>query len=177
MNLILLSGGMDSALCLARYGAAQAIGFEYGQPHAVELDYAAKIAEHYGVPFTRHALPYMQRINDVVFAGRNAVMLTAAASRAQCAQCAGIDSVVIGCNFTDAQRFPDCRPAFIKAMSEALHGAYGVRVSAPLLTMTKSQIVKEARDRGIPETWTCYQPTQAGERCGTCFSCKELQSC
>ena len=171
MNLILLSGGLDSALCLARYGAAQAVGFEYGQAHAVELDYAAKIAVHYGVPFTRHALPFMPRVDDVVFAGRNAVMLTAAASRAQAA---GIDCVLIGCNFTDAQRFPDCRPAFIKAMNEALHGAYGVRVSAPLLTMTKAQIVAEARERGIPETWTCYAPTPAGDRCGECYSCKGL---
>lgn len=174
MNLILLSGGLDSALCLARYGAAQAIGFEYGQPHAIELNYAAQIAAHYGVPFSVHSLPFMPRVDDVVFAGRNAVMLTAAAARAQAA---GLDAVMIGCNFSDAQRFPDCRPAFIKSMSDALHGAYGVRVSAPLLTMTKAQIVSEARERGVPETWTCYAPTAAGQRCGECYSCKGLQSC
>jgi 7-cyano-7-deazaguanine synthase len=174
LSLILLSGGLDSALCLARYGATQAIGFDYGQPHAIELGYAARLAEHYGVPFAVHQLPHMPRVNDVVFAGRNAVLLTVAAAHAQAA---GIDSVVIGCNFSDAQRFPDCRPAFIKAMSDALHGAYGVRVAAPLLTMTKAQIVAEAKERGIPETWTCYQPTPAGERCGICYSCKGLQSC
>jgi 7-cyano-7-deazaguanine synthase len=171
LSLILLSGGMDSALCLARYGADLAVGFDYGQPHAIELVHAARIAEHFGVPFERHSLPAIPRVNDVVFAGRNAVLLTLAAA---IAQATSIDSVVIGCNFSDAQRFPDCRPDFIKAMNTALTGAYGVRVSAPLLTMTKAQIVAEARQRGMPETWTCYTPTAAGQRCGKCYSCKGL---
>jgi 7-cyano-7-deazaguanine synthase len=172
LSLILLSGGLDSALCLARYGATQAIGFDYGQPHAIELGYAARLAGHYGVPFAVHQLPHMPRVNDVVFAGRNAVLLTVAAAHAQAA---GIDSVVIGCNFSDAQRFPDCRPGFIKAMNAALSEAYGVRVSAPLLTMTKAQIVAEAAERGIPESWTCYAPTPAGQQCGECYSCKGLK--
>jgi 7-cyano-7-deazaguanine synthase len=171
-NLILLSGGLDSALCLARYGAAQAVGFDYGQPHRVELTHAARIAAHYGVPFSVHQLPSMPRVDDVVFAGRNAVLLAVASALAQASN---TENIVIGCNFSDAQRFPDCRPAFIKAMNDALRGAYGVRVSAPLLTMTKAQIVAEARERGIPETWTCYAPTPAGERCGECYSCKGLQ--
>lgn len=172
--LLLLSGGLDSALCLARYGATQAIGFEYGQPHAVELAHAAKLAAHYRVPFAVHGLPFMPRLNDVVFAGRNAVMLAAAAARAQLA---GINSVVIGCNASDAERFPDCRPVFIEAMSLALKSAYGVSVSAPLLTMTKARIVAEARELGVPQTWTCYAPTTAGQQCGECYSCKGLVSC
>jgi 7-cyano-7-deazaguanine synthase len=162
---------MDSALCLARYGADLAVGFDYGQPHAIELTYAARLAECFAVSFERQSLPATPRINDVVFAGRNAVLLTVAAA---IAQARGIDSVVIGCNFSDAQRFPDCRPDFIKAMNTALTGAYGVRVSAPLLTMTKAQIVAEARKRDLPETWTCYAPTSAGQRCGECYSCKGL---
>ena len=172
MSLLLLSGGLDSALCLARYGAAQAIGFDYGQPHAIELTHAAKIAAHYVVPFSVHQLPHMPRVDDVVFAGRNAVMLAVAAAHAQAA---GLDSVMIGCNFSDAQRFPDCRPAFIKAIGDALRVAYGVRVAAPLLKMTKVQIVAEARERGVPETWTCYAPTPAGERCGECYACKGMR--
>jgi len=172
--MVLLSGGLDSALCLARYGADRAIGFDYGQPHAIELEFAARIAESFCVPFSVHQLPFMPRIDGVVFAGRNAVMLTAAASRAQAA---GIDSIVIGCNFTDAQRFADCRPSFIKAMNTALSEAYGVRVSAPLLTMTKAQIAAEAKERRLPATWTCYAPTESGAPCGVCYSCKGIQSC
>jgi len=174
LSLILLSGGLDSALCLARYGADLAIGFDYGQRHLIELSYAEKLAEAAKVPFERRPLQSLPRIDAVVFAGRNAVMLAAGAA---IAQARGLDAVVIGCNFTDAQRFPDCRPAFIKAMSDALHGAYGVRVAAPLLTMTKAQIVAEARERGIAKTWTCYAPTPTGKHCGECYSCKGLQSC
>lgn len=171
MSLVLLSGGMDSALCLARYGAGLCLGVDYGQPHAIELQHARRIADHYGAPFEVVYVPSMSRVDDVVFAGRNAVLLGIAASMAQAR---GFDSVVIGCNFSDAQRFPDCRPAFIKAMSEALHGAYGVRVSAPLLTMSKAQIVAEAKERGIPRTWTCYAPRD-WQQCGECYACKGLQ--
>lgn len=173
-NLLLLSGGLDSTLCLARYGAALAVGFEYDQPHAIELQHAERIAAHYGVPFERHRLPTMPRVNDVVFAGRNAVMLSAAAALAQAR---GHDAVVIGCNFSDAQRFPDCRPEFIRAINQAFKVAYGVTVRAPLLTTSKAQVVKEARDRGVPPTWTCYAPTPAGLQCGNCYSCRGLQSC
>lgn len=174
MNIILLSGGMDSALCLARYGADMAIGFDYGQPHRIELEYSAKIAERFGVPFSVIGLPFMPLVDDVVFAGRNAVMLTAAAA---IAQARGIGGVVIGCNMDDAARFPDCRQEFISAMDSALSGAYGVRVIAPLLNSTKAQIVAESREIGLPETWTCYSPTQDGRSCGSCYSCGALATC
>lgn len=171
MSLILLSGGLDSALCLHKFGAAVAVGFDYGQPHAIELTYARRISEKYGVEYVQHGLPLMPRINDVVFAGRNAVML---ATGVAMAQERGIDSVVIGCNFSDAQRFPDCRPDFIRAISRAFKDAYGVSVHAPLLTHTKAMIVAEAKAAGLPETWTCYAPTSSGERCGVCYACKSL---
>lgn len=170
MNLILLSGGLDSALCLHRYGAALAVGFDYGQPHVIELGYAARIAEKYGVPFERHSLLGMPRVDDVVFAGRNAVMLAAAAS---IAQVRGLTAIVIGCNFSDADRFADCRPEFIKAMNNAFKSAYGVTVRAPLLTTTKAMIVREAREVGLPDTWTCYHPINE-KPCGECYSCKSI---
>ena len=163
---------MDSALCLARYGAELCLGVDYGQPHRIELQHAARIADHYQTPFEVLPVPAMPRVDDVVFAGRNAVLLSMAAA---VAQARGLSCVVIGCNFSDAQRFPDCRPAFIKAMREALSAAYGVTVWAPLLTMTKAQIVAEARERGIPETWTCYAPRD-GQQCGECYSCKGLRA-
>lgn len=167
MNLILLSGGMDSALCLARYGAELSIGFDYGQPHAIELRYAKRIADHFHVQFESIELQKMPLIDDVVFAGRNAVMLSTAAS---IAQSRGIDTVVIGCNSGDAHRFPDCRPEFIASIGAAL-SVYGVSVSAPLIGTTKAQIVSEARAIGLPETWTCYEPTSDGRPCGVCLSC------
>jgi 7-cyano-7-deazaguanine synthase len=161
---------MDSALCLHRYGAKLAVGFAYGQPHMIELSYARGLAGRYGVPYEQRNLPTMPRVDDVVFAGRNAVMLAAAAG---IAQERGLSSITIGCNFSDAQRFPDCRPRFIRAIGEAFELAYGVEVHAPLLTMTKAQIVAEAKAAGIPETWTCYAPKD-GEQCGECYSCNGL---
>lgn len=172
MNLILLSGGLDSALCLHKYGAELAVGFEYGQPHVIELSYAERIAKKYGVPFERRTVPMMPRVNDVVFAGRNAVLISMAAA---IAQERGLKSVVIGCNFSDADRFPDCRPAFIKAMRAALEDAYGVSLYAPLLTSTKAMIVQEAKKVGLPETWTCYYPKD-NQPCGECYACKSLES-
>lgn len=175
-NLILLSGGLDSALCLHKYGADLCVGFDYGQPHKVELGYAARIAQKYGVRFECHPLLTMPKVDDVVFAGRNAVMLATAAA---IAQTKGLNAVVIGCNFSDATRFPDCRREFIKAMNEAFKDAYGVAVEAPLLMHTKAMIVQEAKAAGLPETWTCYAPKKSGafiKQCGECYSCKSLQS-
>ena len=92
------------------------------------------------------------------------------------AQAEGLSSVVIGCNFSDHDRFPDCRREFIKSMNEAFKGAYGVAVHAPLLMHTKAMIREEASRLGLPETWTCYAPTDNGTPCGECYSCKSLQS-
>lgn len=168
-TLLLLSGGMDSALCLARYGASLCIGVDYGQPHLIELQHAARVAERYGTPFEILLGPTMPRVDDVVFSGRNAVLLGMGAA---VAQARGLKTVVIGCNFSDAQRFPDCRPDFIRSMDKAFTAAYGVRVFAPLLTTTKQQIVAEARERGLPETWTCYAPGRDGLPCFKCYSCQ-----
>lgn len=168
MRLLLLSGGMDSAVCLKRYGATLAIGFDYGQPHKVELEFAERLAEGAGVPFHVVRIPPLPKVDDIVFAGRNAVMLAIGAAIAQAKK---LQTVVIGCNFDDAMRFPDCRPEFILAMDKAMTNAYGVGVSAPLLRTTKAQIKREAE--GL-DTWTCYQPKD-GRPCGECYSCKAAQ--
>lgn len=170
-NLILLSGGLDSALCLARYGAELAVGFDYGQPHAVELEHAERIAAKANVPFRRVSVPEMPKTDEVVFAGRNAVLIAHAVA---IAHAEGIGNVVIGCNFSDAQRFADCRPPFIRSLNLAMMEGYGVRVWAPLLTTSKAQVVAEARERGITDTWTCYSPTPEGKQCGECYSCRGL---
>lgn len=170
--LVLLSGGLDSAtvlhLMLERGYEVRAVGFDYGQPHAIELRYARQTAERAGVPFEVVDLPYMPKVNDVVFAGRNAVLLSVAAGMAQVL---GFDAVAIGCNWTDRERFPDCRAAFMGTMGEVLSEAYGVGVMAPLLQMTKAQVVQEARRLSVPETWSCYAPN-GEEPCGECLACR-----
>lgn len=173
MSLILLSGGLDSALCLHLHGAEMAVAFDYGQPHLIELRYARTIARHYGISCEVIALPRLPLVDDIVFAGRNAAMLSFAAG---IAQHKGIQQVLIGCNRSDAERFPDCRRLFLDVISRALDLAYGVTVEAPLLDMTKAEIVAEAKRLKLPETWTCYSPTIDNQPCGVCYSCKSLIS-
>lgn len=166
MGVILLSGGVDSAVCLARYGADLAVGYDYGQLHAIELHYASKLADRFRVRFETVRLPVLRLVNDVVFAGRNALFIAHAAS---VAISYGLDEVMIGCNATDALLFPDCRAPFLDAMSTAMLCAYGVRVSAPLLRERKDDIVAEAIARDL-STWSCYRPGPAP--CGECVACK-----
>lgn len=171
-TLLLLSGGLDSALLLARDKPKLAIGFDYGQPHLIELDYARKLAARYGVPFQRYKLPFVPLIDDIVFAARNALMLSAAAAVALEAGC---NNIMIGCNASDASRFPDCRENFLYHMTRAFERAYGISIIAPLAHMTKAQIIAEAKERGVAETWTCYAPLN-GHPCGSCYACESLRA-
>ena len=171
-SLVLLSGGIDSAVVLAmtmERGPCEAVLFDYGQPHLIELEFAERIAAHYGVPTRRITLPTMPLVNDVVFAGRNLVLAAHAVSIAAADK---FDAVALGCNQSDWDQFSDCRPAFWSAFNSA-SGAYGVHVMMPLLRMTKAEVVLEAKARGIPiaETWTCYAPRDRAP-CGECLACQ-----
>lgn len=167
--LLLLSGGIDSALCLHEHDISLAVGFDYGQPNFIELDHAARLAANRGVLFEvvyTNDLPLIQ--GSLVRAGRNAVMLSLAAA---IAQVRGLETVMIGCNATDAERFPDCRPEFIERMNHALCAAYGVSVCAPLLGLTKREIITRCKEHEITDTWSCYTPINQ-KPCGECYSCK-----
>lgn len=174
-TLVLLSGGIDSAVCLAlaRGDERLAVGFDYGQPHVIELEHAAHVASAEGVPFEIVKLPSMVRVGaaGIVVAGRNAVFLSVGVALAAMR---GYDRVAIGSNFSDWEDFPDCRPAFIKAMSAAFEAAeYGPRLWPAVLRMTKTQVVQKARELGVSveATWTCYNPHER-QPCGECYSCK-----
>lgn len=170
-KLLLLSGGLDSALCLYKVqGVELCVGFDYGQPHVIELEYAERIAAARSVAFLRVEIPNMPRIDDAVFPGRNAVFLSIAAS---IAISRGLGAVVIGCNKSDASRFPDCRLTFISDIGRAL-SVYGVSIIAPLVDMSKRDIVVEAQAFGVPSTWTCYQPN-GNTPCGECYACSGLR--
>lgn len=172
-TVLMLSGGMDSALCLAMYpdDVALCVSFDYGQPHKIELEYAAEIAKHYGTEQMVITLPTLPKVDDVVFAGRNAVLLTHAAAIAQARV---FDAVMIGCNADDAARFPDCRSWFLTELAAALSHTYGVGIRAPLLKYSKSNVIAECIRRKVPATWTCYAPS-AGKPCGECYSCNTLK--
>lgn len=167
--IVLLSGGLDSAVVLAMYPKSVCIGFDYGQPHKIELERAAKVAAYYKAPFETISLPAMPKVNDVVFAGRNMVFASVAIAIAQARD---HKSVRVGCNASDRLRFPDCHPSFWHHINEAA-SAYSVRVTAPLIRMSKTEIAVRARQLNVPIelTWSCYSP-QNSEPCGECLACK-----
>ena len=171
--ILLLSGGADSALLLHEQKPVLAIGYDYGQLARIELRYAKRLADSCNVPFELFILPELPFVDGgVVRAGRNAVMLAHAAA---IAQARGFDTVMIGCNATDAGRFPDCRADFISAISRAFWDAYTVGVLAPLIDMLKPEILARCRAAGITETWSCYTPVD-GKPCGECYACEQSRS-
>lgn len=141
--VVLLSGGLDSATCLA---IAQADGFDvhtltfqYGQRHQVELDAAEKVIEHANIPIRqRHRISFDLRswggsaltseievpeadlssgkVPVTYVPARNTIFLSFAAALAETI---GAKTIYVGVNSLDYSNYPDCRPAFIKAFEVA----------------------------------------------------------
>ena len=106
---------------------------------------------------------------------RNSIFLSLAASLAEVE---GAEAIYFGANALDYSGYPDCRPEFIEAFEEMIRrgtraGSEGkrIRVVAPLLRMTKAEIVKLGRELGVPFewTWSCYEGKDTP--CGECDSC------
>lgn len=199
--VVLLSGGMDSAVCLAVALAdgcdARPLTFLYGQRHALEAERARALAAHYGIPPERHRVVDLGR----VFAGsalvgdgeipagaagapgipptyvpaRNLVFLALAAAHAEAV---GAGRIYLGVNAVDYSGYPDCRPEFLDAFQRALAvgtkaGVEGraPRVVAPLVHLSKAEIVRLGHRLGVPFhlTHSCYRGQVPA--CGTCDAC------
>ena len=173
--LVLLSGGQDSTTCLFWAGhpafggfeRVEAVGFDYGQRHAVELEQARLIAERADVPF--HVVDVRGMLSGSALTehekdvagqheraphlpasfvpGRNALFLTIAASYAYTRS---IHDLVGGMCQTDYSGYPDCRRVFVDAQQTALSLALDadVRLHTPLMYLTKAQTWKLAADLG-----------------------------
>lgn len=201
--LVVLSGGQDSTTCLywalREFGAAnvEALTFDYGQRHRVELDAARKVAAMAGVrqtvlPIDTFAAIGGNALTDDAIApeagaradddsalpntfvpGRNLVFLSFAAAFAYTR---GIEHVVTGVAQTDYSGYPDCRENTLKALELALRLGMDSRVTlhTPLMFMSKAETVHLAQQVGAMEAlaWshTCYN----GEvpPCGHCASCE-----
>ncbi len=175
-----------------------ALSFDYGQRHEKEVEAAHKIAhaldasqhvirfklpwkgssllEHDGkVPHGRDPEHISREIPSTYVPARNSIFLAFAFS---CAEAEKAEAVFFGANALDFSGYPDCRPDFIAAFAEAMHhgtrvGVEGqsIRIMAPLLHMTKKEIVLLGHELNVPfeSTWSCYE---GGSRpCGTCDSC------
>ena len=201
--LVVLSGGQDSTTCLywalREFGAAnvEAVTFDYGQRHRVELDCARKIAQLAGVrqtvlPIDTFAAIGGNALTDDSIApeegarddadtalpntfvpGRNLVFLSFAAALAYTR---GIEHVVTGVAQTDYSGYPDCRENTLKALELALRLGMDSRVTlhAPLMFMSKADTVRLAQDVGAMDAmaWshTCYNGDVPP--CGRCASCE-----
>lgn len=198
--LVLLSGGIDSSVCLflavAERGPGRvlAVTFEWGQiawPEEREASFAVaraagvrppaivSIRFPYGGPLTGEAarIPAVGPCpaSGSFFPARNLVMLSYAFG---IAAVEGADAVYFGPAASDRPGYPDCRSEFVDAMEEAGNRALGgagsspISVLAPLVEMPKERIVELARRLGVPleSTFSCYAPVN-GNPCGTCESC------
>ena len=190
--VVLLSGGIDSAVVLAlsvRAGqAVEALTVNYGQRHGREIDAATRLAHYYDVGhtivsvdrnlFAGSALTFGADVPDTVahvpdatyVPARNTVLLALAAARAEAV---GARTIAFGANGDDAGGYPDCRPAYIEALRDVLNeGTVGhVWLRAPLLHMSKVEVVNLARKLDVPLdlTWSCYQGGL--KPCGACGAC------
>ncbi len=200
--VVLLSGGLDSAtvLALARRDGYEcyALSVDYGQRHRSELDAAARVAaalgalEHRvfrvdlagigGSSLTDLSLAVPESpgsgIPSTYVPARNTLMLALALGWAEVL---AASDVFIGVNAVDYSGYPDCRPEFIAAFEQLAQiatraGVEGsrLRVNAPLLHWSKTQIIRQGIALGVDFALTvsCYQADAAGRACGRCDSCR-----
>lgn len=194
--LVLLSGGQDSATCLAVAlkafpGQVEAIGFDYGQRHRIELDQAAMLAEKAQVPFTIMPLafiPYLTsnaltdpavpiethsgQLPSTFVPGRNLFFLSTAAV---VARQKGIHVLYTGVCETDYSGYPDCREEFIISTARTISLAmdFPLTIETPLMHLSKAETVLLMEKLGkldwYRHTHTCYK----GEHppCDGCPAC------
>ncbi len=200
--VILLSGGLDSATSLAiardQGYSCYALSLAYGQRHAVELEAAGRIAsalgvvEHKVIPIALDAfggsaltdpgiaVPEQEGegIPVTYVPARNTIFLSLALGWAEVL---GAHDLFLGVNAVDYSGYPDCRPAFIEAYERLANlatkaGVEGetFRIHAPLIEMTKAEIIQTGTRLGVDYglTISCYQADAQGVACGRCDSCR-----
>jgi 7-cyano-7-deazaguanine synthase len=180
-----------------------ALSFRYGQRHAVELDAARRVAAALGVanhvvldidlaafggsaltgdlavPKDRSAEAMGGSIPVTYVPARNTVFLSCALAWAEVL---GAFDIVIGANVLDYSGYPDCRPEYLAAFEQLANLATraGVEsgrrftVHAPLLRLSKAEIVARGRELGVDFSLTrsCYDPAADGAACGRCDACQ-----
>jgi 7-cyano-7-deazaguanine synthase len=179
-----------------------ALSFSYGQRHKIELHAARLIARHFGVsrhitldidlklfgssaltddidvPKSRNMAEMAHEIPVTYVPARNTIFLSYALAWAEVLESGDI---FIGVNALDYSGYPDCRPEFIAAYERmaalatkaAVEGKQKLKIHAPLIRMTKAQIIRKGLELGVDYSLThsCYDPTGSGEACGECDSC------
>lgn len=174
--VVLLSGGLDSMVLAERARVAGTLAgcvfVDYGHPAQIPEGWKAfSYCGSKGVPLkVVHVFGLClgdmgTEVGARVVANRNAVLLSAAANAA--VSFFGASEIQIGAISDDQRDYVDCRPEFFWSMTEAL----GLSVSAPLVTLSKEDVMREAVFLGLrpADSWSCYGP--GPEPCGSCPSC------
>ena len=202
--VILLSGGLDSVtvanIALQKY-ELYALSFDYGQRHSVELDFAKKIVQKLGIKEHKIAkidleifgnssltdksmkVPKNQDVENkkdiptTYVPARNTIFLSFALAYSEVL---GATDIFIGANAVDYSNYPDCRPQFISAFEKLANKATALetkfKIHAPLINLTKAQIIKTGLEFGVDYSMahSCYDPVEKDAKfyaCGKCDSC------
>ncbi len=200
--VVLCSGGLDSSTCLAwakaQGYACYALSFNYGQRHQSELAAASRVADLLGVVEHKTLKVDLAQLGgsaltDLAIAvpeqetsgipityvpARNTIFLSLALAYAEVIDA---NAIVLGVNAVDYSGYPDCRPEYIAAFQQLANLATqqgvegrGVRIEAPLIKLTKAEIIQLGVSLGVDYrlTVSCYQADAAGRACGLCDSCR-----
>ncbi len=201
--VVLYSGGLDSTTCMAiareQGFAPYALSFNYGQRHAVELEKAREYApligavKHLVIDIDMRLVGGSALTADIevpkdaaddggipvtYVPARNTIFLSFALGWAEVL---GASDIFIGVNALDYSGYPDCRPEFIRAFQALANLAtkagvegHGYQIQAPLIDLTKGEIIRRGLDLGVDYglTHSCYDPTPTGLSCGHCDSCR-----
>jgi 7-cyano-7-deazaguanine synthase len=199
--VVLVSGGMDSAVTLAlareQGFACHALSVDYGQRHSSELAAAQNVSrtlgaiEHKTVHVDLRSIGGSALTADIdvpeqggsgipvtYVPARNTIMLSVALGWAEVL---GAQDIFCGVNAVDYSGYPDCRPEFIAAFEQlanlatkaGIEGAT-LRVHAPLIRLSKAQIASEGLRLNVDfaTTVSCYQADSEGRACGHCDACR-----
>jgi 7-cyano-7-deazaguanine synthase len=200
--VVLLSGGLDSATVLAIAKSqgyeCYCLSLDYHQRHSSELEAAKRVAKAHGagehkivqldlslfggsaLTDNNIAVPEVESVGIPVtyVPARNTIMLSLSLAWAEVLEA---QDIFIGVNALDYSGYPDCRGEYVKAFQSmanlatksAVEGKT-ITVHAPLIDMTKAEIIKQGAVLGLDYAMTvsCYQANVQGEACGLCESCR-----
>lgn len=200
--VVLLSGGLDSATALAvaqeQGFECYALSLDYGQRHRAELEAARRVANRRGIrehkvlqldltaiggsALTDAGIPVPESpgegIPPTYVPARNTIFLALALGWAEVLEAYAL---FLGVNAVDYSGYPDCRPEYIAAFERLAKLATkagvegrGFRIHAPLIDMSKAEIIRRGTALGVAfeDTVSCYSADALGRACGRCDSCR-----
>lgn len=195
--LVVYSGGLDSYTLLNKamssFEKVEAITFNYGQKHKIEIEYAKAACEKLGIDHEIVNLDLQkilagsalvgdsdipegnydkEKMKQTVVPNRNMVMISVAASLAIKNE---LDYLWYAAHSGDHEIYPDCRPEFIRKMAEVLSicDYHKINFEAPFQDLSKAEIIKVGLDMNLDysNAWTCYEGKE--KPCGKCSACLE----